>query len=604
MRYLRMLLNSLLGGALTAAYMATLVLQLNPSVPLMPADLSALYLVMAASYGVHVAAVFYALIVVRQLFASYLLSPGWLSFAVLSWFATAAAGGASWLMWMNLRTLSPVLDGRTTRGMAIGAAIMTVSAVCFLVLALARYSFGRVGRRVGGALFIAAIILSLALPVWARGPGRPAQPRSTKGGEMVGTIPAARPVRVTMLLLDGGSLDFISQLATEGRLPNFGKMLDSGVAMHLATLRPTQPGPVWSAAFTGKLPAKNGIRSAALYRTRPGLEPIAMLPDFCFSHALVRWGFLREENLTSSDLRARFLWDLLGSAGVGVGVLGCPLTHPAAAVNGFLVSDRFHRYASAASVEDASVIYPPSLLSRAVAWAGGVAEDPPLLPARGAPRGEPSDKRAAGSAHADEAEATLRRLYERASEAIAVDAMYERVAEGLGTGSAPSFVALRFRAVDTVGHDFLRYAMPREFGDVSEEERRRHGAVLISAYAAVDNLVGRLVSGLSADDLLLVVSGFGMEPLVPGKRLVERVLGDADLTGTHERAPDGFLMAYGKSVGQGRRARASILDVVPTVLYFFGLPVARDLDGYARTDVFAPAFTAGRPITFIPTYER
>ena len=37
---------------------------------------------------------------------------------------------------------------------------------------------------------------------------------------------------------------------------------------------------------------------------------------------------------------------------------------------------------------------------------------------------------------------------------------------------------------------------------------------------------------------------------------------------------------------------------------FLGLPLGRDMDGYARTDLFQPAFTEERPITFIPTYDR
>ena len=45
--------------------------------------------------------------------------------------------------------------------------------------------------------------------------------------------------------------------------------------------------------------------------------------------------------------------------------------------------------------------------------------------------------------------------------------------------------------------------------------------------------------------------GFGMQPVSPLKHLLERVLRDADLSGTHERAPDGFLLAFGHS----RRAR-------------------------------------------------
>jgi predicted AlkP superfamily phosphohydrolase/phosphomutase len=89
------------------------------------------------------------------------------------------------------------------------------------------------------------------------------------------------------------------------------------------------------------------------------------------------------------------------------------------------------------------------------------------------------------------------------------------------------------------------------------------------------------------------------------RRMVERLIGDPDLNGTHDNAPDGFLMAYGPSVARGRLlARASIVDVAPTILYFLGLPIGRDMDGYARTDLFQRSFTDERPITFIPTYDR
>jgi len=81
------------------------------------------------------------------------------------------------------------------------------------------------------------------------------------------------------------------------------------------------------------------------------------------------------------------------------------------------------------------------------------------------------------------------------------------------------------------------------------------------------------------------------------------VLGEADVTGTHERAPDGFLLAYGGPVAPARLPLGSVVDVAPTVLYLLGLPLARDLDGDARTDLFASEFTAPRPITVIPAYR-
>jgi hypothetical protein len=121
----------------------------------------------------------------------------------------------------------------------------------------------------------------------------------------------------------------------------------------------------------------------------------------------------------------------------------------------------------------------------------------------------------------------------------------------------------------------------------------------------IDEAIGRAIAALRPQDLLVVVSGYGMEPLSFGKRALERVIGDPEVSGTHEAAPDGFLMAYGESVARSRLpGRASVVDVVPTLLYFLGLPIGRDMDGNARPDLFQAAFTVERPITFIPTYER
>jgi predicted AlkP superfamily phosphohydrolase/phosphomutase len=164
-------------------------------------------------------------------------------------------------------------------------------------------------------------------------------------------------------------------------------------------------------------------------------------------------------------------------------------------------------------------------------------------------------------------------------------------------------LAVRYSGLDAIGHYYLRYAEPASFGDVSDDERRRFGRVLDDYYGVVDDLVGDALARLGPDDLLVVVSGFGMEAQTPGKRLLERVVGDPRFSGTNERGPDGFLLAYGAAVAPGRPVRGTIVDVAPTLLYFFGLPVARNMDGYARTDVFTRDFNAQRTITFIPAYE-
>ena len=72
---------------------------------------------------------------------------------------------------------------------------------------------------------------------------------------------------------------------------------------------------MWAAVATGKLPQKNGVRSAGVYRTGGDGEPIRLLPDFCFAHGLMRFGFLIEQPHTSATLRARPFWSILSLLG-------------------------------------------------------------------------------------------------------------------------------------------------------------------------------------------------------------------------------------------------------------------------------------------------
>jgi hypothetical protein len=346
-------------------------------------------------------------------------------------------------------------------------------------------------------------------------------------------------------------------------------------------MRPTQPGTVWAAGATGKLPFKNGIRSSATYLPLASADALDVLPDYCYSHALVEYGFLRERVHESGDLTARPIWSLLGAQGVPVGVVNWSLTQPAREVNGYLVSDQFERtYASVVDVENIGVIWPRDATPAAVA--------------------------AANEAHGDaraSAPRTSNDLGQLIARPCAADRAHEQIAAALDQRYVSRFQAVRYECLDAAGHYFLRYAVPAAFGDVSDDELQRYGGVLAAQYAAADQLLGRVMAALRPGDLLLVVSGFGMEPLSVGKRLLERTVGNPEPSGTHEPAPDGFLFAYGTDVRAGRLQRGSVMDLVPTILYFFGLPVGRDMDGFARTDMFTPAFSAGRPITYIPSYE-
>ena len=592
MRYLRLLSNSIAAALLGAGYVFAVVLQLNPTLSLDPLPLAPIALTIVLFYAAPLTALFYAYLVLRERFARGPFSPSWLSVTALSRLGAAAAAGGALLMWLNLQAFELVLPSSTVDVMFKGMLIVAAAALLFIVIATLHAQSGSSFRRSWGLLLAVVATGSIAAPIAIRGRGVPDAP-ATRPVDATGDVAIIeRASHVTILAIDAASLELITNATADGRLPNFGRLLDAGAVMHLATIHPTSAEAVWAAAATGKLPQKNGVRSLGTYRfARLGRSDdggaarrsatLQLLPEFCYANALLRFGLLAADPHTSAAFRARPFWSILSALNIPVAVAGWPLTQPAPAVLGYLVSDEYPRrvVGTGDAIEDASFVSPPDAL----------AELTDVIHAL-----SPEDTEAVPVARGSVSETPGR-----------IDRTVDQIVQTLETTRPTQVVAVRYQSLDPIGHHYLRYATPSAFGDVTDEERRRLGPVLEAHYALIDGAIGRVMDTLGPEDLLLVVSGYGMEPLGLGKRLLERVLGDPELSGTHENGPDGFLIAYGASVARNRTLpRGSVVDLVPTMLYFMGLPIGRDMDGFARTDIFPPAFSEAHPLTYIPTYDR
>lgn len=579
MRYLRMLTNAMAAGALAATYVTVLLLQLNPRLPLASPELMAWFRVMLSFYGLHLSIAIFLLLIIRDLLATRALAPAWISVRLLAWISALLAAGAAAGSWLNLRGFRAVLGEDAARHMAEGAAALTAAALLLAAVAIARFSFGRRGGRVAAAGLVLIIAASVAAPLVARSRIVTPAPLVTQR-VAVSTTPGAGSIR--LLLLDGASLGFIRERVGRGRLPNLARLLERGATLDLATMKPTQPEPVWAAAATGKYPPANGIRSAARY-SAGGSALVDILPDYCFAHALVHLGYASASPVESSDLQSRALWDILSSLGVRSGIVRWPVSFPVSPIDGFIVSDRFHLTTSSPLRTD----HDRAAWPRAAADATGAVFDtsmftpwPEVLPAA-----LPADAPAGGVTP------------------VRWDRIYAEAGRTLEARNPVRVSAIRYQGLDTVAHTFLRYANPHLFGDSRASEVAQFGEVLDRYYAYIDSEIGALMQRLGPGDLLMVVSGFGMEPMTLAKRALARILGEPGISGTHERAPDGFLLAYGSEVAPATLPRGSIVDLAPTVLYYLGLPIGRDMDGYARTDLFTKAFTSARPVTYIRSYE-
>jgi predicted AlkP superfamily phosphohydrolase/phosphomutase len=586
MRYLRLLTNAMTCGVLGAAYLAVLVLQLNPQVPAGSNTTLRWFGTLLTFYGLYLTVAIYLLLLVRELLAVRPLSPAWLSVRLLAWVSAAEAATAALITWANLRGFRAMLSEPAAERMREGAVATTVFAALLLSIAVLRYSFGRRGTRPAAVLLLASMVLSVGVPLWLRGSGELPVPRPSgpsRPPRAIARNPAApAPPRVRLLLLDGASMRFIRQRVAAGQLPNVANLLDRGATIDLATLKPTQAEPVWSAVATGKYPPHNGVRSGIRRILPDDVNPVDLLPDYCFAQALVVQSFVREEDFTASaSLRARAMWEILADYDLAAGVVNWPLTYPARAENGYVISDQFDegesyplRLAQAGAPTTANAIARDTFdYWRALPWEEVM---PPISVEETEPLG------------------LQRARWDRA---------YSAAAEELAWEFPTQLTALRFEGLDVFGHSSLRDAEPELFGQIGRGDP--HRSLLDRSYAFVDREIGHLMESLAPGDLLLVVSGFGMDRETLIKQLVARARGEPDRPGSHDRAPDGFLIAFGVNVQPNRSIlRGSIVDVAPTVLYYLGLPVGRDMDGFARVDLFRDSYIVEHPVTYIATHER
>ena len=429
-----MLSNSMAAAALATAYVIALVLHLNPSLPINPARLAPIVSTIGLFYFVHLAAIAYVLLVLRQLLAREVFSPAWISVDVLTWLGTMAAAAGAALMWRNLNTFSLVLDEATASALDRSAAALAIAAALLALVALCRAKAPH-AKGWWAALLVLVAAGSAVAPLAVRGRGTPplleARPIDT-----VFADPRTDPSpRVTVIAIDAASLDLITRASAEGRLPNFGRILDAGAVRYLATLHPTSAEAVWAAVATGKLPQKNGVRSTGMYQISGGGGALQLLPDYCFAHGLERFGFLVEQAHSSATFRTRTLWSIVSTNGYTVGVVGWPLTTPAPPVRGYLVSDTYHRVAlTAYGLDDPSAIYPADLQTEALAaMEAATAETPPVVNASlGAAGG---DARQEGPAR--------------------IDRINDRIALAMARARPARVTLTRYQSLDQIGHYFL-----------------------------------------------------------------------------------------------------------------------------------------------------
>ena len=356
--------------------------------------------------------------------------------------------------------------------------------------------------------------------------------------------------RVLLVGWDAADWKVIHPLVDQGLMPHTAALVERGVSGSMATLKPAFSPMLWTSIATGKRPYKHGIHGfSEVTPDGKGVRPI-----------------------TNLNRRARAIWNILTLQQKRSMVVGWWPSHPAEPINGVMVSNHYYEIAGPLSQrwDLMKGAVQPLELRQELAELRVHPEDltpEDLLPFL--PTGPEIDQ------DVDHRVATLSKM-------LAECSSIQSCATHLMTQEPWDFMAVYFDAIDHFCHAFMKYHPPCLDG-VSEEDFRHYHRVVTTAYQYHDLMLGRLLELAGEDVTVLLISdhGFHSDQLRP-LAIPAEPAGPAS-----EHRDFGIFVMAGPGVRQDALIHgATLLDVTPTILTAFGLPVGEDMDGRCLKDVW------------------
>jgi predicted AlkP superfamily phosphohydrolase/phosphomutase/tetratricopeptide (TPR) repeat protein len=370
--------------------------------------------------------------------------------------------------------------------------------------------------------------------------------------------------KVLLIGWDAADWKIINPLVDQGLMPTLNDFINHGVIGNIATLHPILSPMLWNSIATGKRPHKHGIHGF-------------MEPD-------TQTGGVRPISSTSRKVKA--LWNILSQRGYKSHVIGWFAGHPAEPINGVSVSDLFpfatNKFGEPWPLPPGAV-HPESLRDTFAPLRMHPAEVTeaailPMIPL---------------AARVDQEKDKRLHMF---AKILSENCSIHNAATWILEHEEWDFLAVYYNGIDHFCHGFMHFHPPRLPG-IQEDQFEIYKDVVNSAYRFHDMMLERLLqlAGPDATVLLLSDHGFHSDHLRP-LGIPKEPAGPAV-----QHRPLGVFAMRGAGIKQDERIYgATLLDIAPTVLTLFGLPVGEDMDGR----VLVQAFEAPPQIERIPSWEQ
>lgn len=351
--------------------------------------------------------------------------------------------------------------------------------------------------------------------------------------------------------IDALDWEFLDPLILEGAVPNFMKLKQNGASIQVNTNDIGGSAVYWTTIATGQLSSKHGIKNFIMR------DPVTK----------------RRVPVTSNMRKSKAFWNIFSENNISVGIIGWYVSWPAEKVNGFMISSYF-------GIRD----------EQQPTWKGTIYENTPRM-------AYPDELREEVNGYIQTAEerylqnlgriikpSELNMNYGVVPEtkwAFLADEIFHEAGINLYPKKKPQVFAVYLEGVDVVGH---RFTFPKKARQ--RATNLRFGNVQRKYYLYMDKILGQYIGMADDNTIVIVAADHGL------------------MRGHHTN--NGVFIISGPGIERNVRSSKPInlTDMVPTMLYIMGLPVAKDMDGDVYVEAFENEFLEKNKIQYISSYGK
>ena len=360
---------------------------------------------------------------------------------------------------------------------------------------------------------------------------------------------------------DGADWKIINKLMEQGDMPSMKYLVGNGTSGNLATLDPPFSPMLWTSIATGVRADKHGI----LGFTEPIPETIGVRP------------------VSSTSRKVKAIWNILTQKGYKTHSVGWWPSHPAEPINGIMVSNHFQK------MDDSKLtpmlkgtVHPPELsglFSHFRIHPSELTKEHivPFVPL---------------AANVDQDKS--KRLFHIAKN-IAESSSIHSATTWIAENKEWDLITMYLDTIDHFSHGFMNFHPPKMKG-ISNEQYETYKDVINSAYKYHDMMLGRLIQIAGEDATIMLISDHGFH----SDHLRPKILPDEPAGPAYQHRNYGIFCIKGPGIKKNEKIYgASLIDITPTILQLFDLPVGEDMDGVPLVQIFDKP----KDIKTIPSWE-